>query len=60
MLTDSIWGDIKYQFRYGNMVKKLLFLIEASERLGLSGVNLKDETTEAGLEDSRQGNFMLD
>ena len=26
MLTDSIWGDIKYQFRYGNMVKKLLFL----------------------------------
>ena len=45
---------------YEQALKKLLFLIEASERLGLSGVNLKDETTEAGLEDSRQGNFMLD
>ena len=45
---------------YEQALKKLLFLIEASERLGLSGVNLKDETTEAGLEDSRQGNFLLD
>ena len=45
---------------YEQALKKLLFLIEASERLRLSGVNLKDETTEAGLEDSRQGNFLLD
>ena len=40
---------------YEQTLKKLLFLIEASEKLRLSGVNLKDETTEAGLEDSRQG-----
>ena len=26
MLTGSIWGDIKYQFRYGNMVVKLIFV----------------------------------
>ena len=45
---------------YEQALKKLLFLIEASERLGLSGVNLKDETTEAGLEVSQQGNFLLD
>ena len=45
---------------YEQALKKLLFLIEASERLRLSGVNLKDETTEAGLEASQQGNFLLD
>ena len=44
---------------YEQALKKLLFLIEASERLGLSGVNLKDETTEAGIEASQQGNFLL-
>ena len=43
---------------YEQALKKLLFLIEASERLRLSGVNLKDETTEAGLEDRQQGNFL--
>lgn len=26
MLTGSIWGDIKYQFRYGNMVVKLILV----------------------------------
>src|ERR1700761_3207136 len=26
MLTGSIIGDIKYQFRYGNMVVKLIFV----------------------------------
>ena len=45
---------------YGQALKKLLFLINASEKLGLSGVNLKDETTDTALENQQQGNFLLD
>ena len=39
---------------YGQALKKLLFLINASEKLGLSGVNLKDETTDTALENQQQ------
>jgi len=46
---------------YEQALKKLLFLINESEKLQLSGVNLKDETTEMGLEDQQQQvNFLLD
>ena len=46
---------------YEQALKKLLFLINESEKLQLSGVNLKDETTETGLEDQQQqANFLLD
>ncbi len=44
---------------YEQALKKLLYLIRESERLKLSGVNLKDETTDAELEDRQQGNFLL-
>ncbi len=45
---------------YEQALKKLLFLINESEKLKFSGVNLKDETTESGLEDQPQANFLLD
>jgi len=45
---------------YEQALKTLLFLIKESEKLQLSGVNLKDETTDAGLEDQSQANFLLD
>ncbi len=46
---------------YEQALKKLLFLIKESEKLQLSGVNLKDGTTEMGLEDQQhQANFLLD
>jgi ethanolamine ammonia-lyase small subunit len=43
-------------------LKKLLFLINESEKLQLSGVNLKDETTNKALEEEQQQqiNFLLD
>lgn len=46
---------------YRQALKKLLFLIDESEKLEFSGVNLKDETTDAET-DGRlsQGNFLLD
>jgi ethanolamine ammonia-lyase small subunit len=45
---------------YKQALKKLLFLIYESEKLQLSGVNLKDETTDTALEDQQQANFLLD
>ena len=45
---------------HGQALKKLLFLINASEKLGLSGVKLKDETTDTALENQQQANFLLD
>lgn len=45
---------------YEQALKKLLFLLDESEKLKLSGVRLKDETTETALEDRQQGNFLLD
>jgi ethanolamine ammonia-lyase small subunit len=45
---------------YEQALKKLLFLIMESEKCQFSGVNLKDETTETGLEDQQQANFLLD
>jgi len=45
---------------YGQALKKLLFLINASEKLGLSGVKLKDETTDTALVNQQQANFLLD
>jgi len=46
---------------YRQALKKLLFLIDASEKLELSGVNLKDETTDAESNNQlTQANFLLD
>lgn len=46
---------------YGQALKKLLYLIDESEKLKLSGINLKDETTDAELDGQRQQtNFLLD
>ncbi len=45
---------------YEQALKKLLFLINESEKCQFSGVNLKDETTETGLDDQQQANFLLD
>ena len=46
---------------YEQALKKLLFLINESEKLQLSGVNLKDETTDTALDDQQpQTNFLLD
>ncbi len=43
---------------YRQALKKLLFLIKSSEKLQLSGVNLKDETTDTA--HCEQPNFLLD
>jgi ethanolamine ammonia-lyase small subunit len=46
---------------YKQALKKLLFLVNESEKLQLSGVNLKDETTDTTLENQlQQANFLLD
>jgi ethanolamine ammonia-lyase small subunit len=45
---------------YEQALKKLLFLINESEKCQFSGVNLKDETTDTGLDDQQQANFLLD
>ncbi|MDD2723897.1 MAG: ethanolamine ammonia-lyase subunit EutC [Methylovulum sp.] len=45
---------------YAQALKKLLFLIAEAEKLQLSGVNLKDETTETELENlPPSSNFLL-
>jgi ethanolamine ammonia-lyase small subunit len=45
---------------YAHAFKKLLFLIDESEKLKLSGVNLKDETTESEtIDKAKDGNFLL-
>jgi ethanolamine ammonia-lyase small subunit len=43
---------------YEQALKKLLFLINKSEKCQFSGVNLKDETM-TGLNDQQQANFLL-
>jgi len=46
---------------YEQALKKLMFLITEAEKLKLSGVNLKDETTDALTDDSpKYVNFLLD
>jgi ethanolamine ammonia-lyase small subunit len=46
---------------YGQALKKLLFLISESEKMQLSGVNLKDETSDVEISDGPgQANFLLD
>jgi ethanolamine ammonia-lyase small subunit len=46
---------------YEQALKKLLFLISESEKIRLSGVNLKDETSDVEMSDRlRQANFLLD
>ena len=46
---------------YEQALKKLLFLINEAEKLQLSGVNLKDETTDTAPNDQqKQANFLLD
>lgn len=46
---------------YHQALKKLLFLISEAEKCRYSGVNLKDETTEAALDNDRQpADFFLD
>ena len=46
---------------YEQALKKLMFLITEAEKLKLSGVNLKDETTDALTDDSpKYINFLLD
>lgn len=45
---------------YEQALRKLLFLINQAEKLQLSGVNLKDETTDTALEYGQQANFLLD
>ena len=44
---------------YEQALKKLLFLIDGAEQLQLSGVSLKDETTETGLNHQLEANFLL-
>jgi len=42
-------------------LKKLLYLLTEAEKLQLSGVNLKDETTDTLPDDQqKRGNFLLD
>ncbi len=46
---------------YEQALKKLMFLITEAEKLQLSGVNLKDETTDTTTNDQpKWGNFLLD
>lgn len=46
---------------YERALRKLLFLLNEAEKLKLSGVNLKDETTDVGSNDpQKQANFLLD
>lgn len=45
---------------YEQALKKLLFLLNEAEKLQLSGVSLKDETTDAALDNQQQANFLLD
>jgi ethanolamine ammonia-lyase small subunit len=46
---------------YQQALKKLLFLIDSSEKLKLSGVDLKDETTDFAVNlQQKQLNFLLD
>ncbi len=45
---------------YKQALQKLLFLVKESEKLKFSGVNLKDETTDMGLDNQQQANFLLD
>lgn len=48
---------------YGQALKTLLFLLNEAEKLQLSGINLKDETTNNGgdaLNNRLQANFLLD
>lgn len=46
---------------YLQALKKLMYLINESEKLQLSGINLKDETTDTALDGQRQQtNFLLD
>ena len=46
---------------YEQALKKLLFLLTEAEKLQLSGVNLKDETTDATPNDlQKRANFLLD
>jgi len=46
---------------YQQALKKLLFLINESEKLEFSGINLKDETTDTEPNDRlTQANFLLD
>jgi ethanolamine ammonia-lyase small subunit len=46
---------------YQQALKKLLFLIDEAEKLQLSGVNLKDQTTDTEPNDQlKQANFLLD
>lgn len=46
---------------YQQALKKLMFLINEAEKLQLSGVNLKDETTDTDPSDRlKQANFLLD
>ena len=46
---------------YGQALMKLLFLLTEAEKLQLSGVNLKDETTDAAPNDlQKRANFLLD
>lgn len=44
---------------YQQALDKLLFLINEAEKLQLSGVTLKDETTEASVHGPQQANFLL-
>lgn len=45
---------------YERALKKLLFLLNEAEKLQLSGVNLKDETTDTAPNGLQQPNFLLD
>lgn len=46
---------------YQHALKKLLFLVDEAEKLQLSGVNLKDQTTDTASNDQqKQANFLLD
>ena len=51
----------KHGLGYAQALKKLLYLLEQSEKLLLSGINLKDETTDAEPGNpKKQLNFLLD